>query len=394
VASGPAGRIIAEMSPGAALEKYLDTHDEILSIDGQSVSVLTWREVASRSHQENLELEVRRLDGETQRMVIPRRELLASIARQEVRWAAHNARVAALREESPLLRAGLQRDDVLLQVGKTPVYDPDKIRELVGAETTAEGGAAISCIVSRRGERVRLELPRAALASADGIEWQSFPPLAAVDPEGPAGKAGITTGSRIVRLGDKPIRSFEDLLEARKPLTAGQQVEVAWLDPSGAERTAAMTAGGPEYESDLGIDLRTPEVVVREGVLRSFVLGIERSVIVVKQVFLTLRSLIRGDVEAKNLSGPVGITHLFTKMAEMGWVKLLFWIAVVSVNLGVLNLLPFPILDGGHLFFLVIEKLKGSPVSFAVQEWATRFAFLAIIALALFVTYYDVGRLF
>ena len=66
----------------------------------------------------------------------------------------------------------------------------------------------------------------------------------------------------------------------------------------------------------------------------------------------------------------------------------------VSVNLGVLNLLPFPILDGGHLLFLLVEKIKGSPVSFGIQELVTKIAFVLIISLALFVTFHDVVRLF
>jgi regulator of sigma E protease len=90
----------------------------------------------------------------------------------------------------------------------------------------------------------------------------------------------------------------------------------------------------------------------------------------------------------------VGITHQLTIVVEQGtFTTLLYVLALISINLGLLNLLPFPILDGGHLLFLAIEKIKGSPVDVRVQEWAMNIAFFLILFLAVLVTFNDIRRL-
>ncbi len=101
----------------------------------------------------------------------------------------------------------------------------------------------------------------------------------------------------------------------------------------------------------------------------------------------------RRDVEAKNLAGPVGIIHIFSRVAEGSLVQLLFWMGMVSMNLAVLNLLPIPILDGGHLFFLLLEKMKGSPVSTKIQFASMQVALVLFLSLALYVTWNDITRL-
>ena len=133
--------------------------------------------------------------------------------------------------------------------------------------------------------------------------------------------------------------------------------------------------------------------ISKEGPITSFVLGFESSIVVAKWVYLTLKGLAKQEVAAKNLAGPVGVVHLIVRVSECGLGTLIYWLALISINLGILNLLPFPILDGGHLLFLLIEKIKGSPVSLKAQEIATTIAFFLIISLAIFVTYNDIQRL-
>ena len=105
------------------------------------------------------------------------------------------------------------------------------------------------------------------------------------------------------------------------------------------------------------------------------------------------RQLVRRGSLFQSTSDTEVIIHLIAKVSEYGIGTLIYWLALISVNLGLFNLLPFPILDGGHLLFLAIEKVKGSPVDVRIQEIATTIAFFLIICLALFVTYHDVLRL-
>jgi regulator of sigma E protease len=174
----------------------------------------------------------------------------------------------------------------------------------------------------------------------------------------------------------------------------GTQVALTWIEPGGTERQASVKLSMPNSEPLL-LPLEDVRTTIHAGPIAALGLGARRTIVVSKQVFLTLRGLIRRDVSAKNLAGPVGIVHQFTLVLAHGEIAhLLYWLAVISVNLGLLNLLPFPILDGGHLLFLAIEKIKGSPVDVRIQEWAINVAFFLILFLAVFVTFNDVKRLF
>jgi regulator of sigma E protease len=173
----------------------------------------------------------------------------------------------------------------------------------------------------------------------------------------------------------------------------GSEVRIEWREPEGAVRAASLKVRASRGPEALAFPVSFVERTVRAGVIESFGLGAKRTLVVSKQIFLTLKSLLRRDVSAKNLAGPVGIVHQFTVVLEHGKLSvLIYWLAIISVNLGLFNLLPFPILDGGHILFLAIEKIKGSPVDIRVQEWATNIAFLLIMFLALFVTFNDIKR--
>lgn len=111
------------------------------------------------------------------------------------------------------------------------------------------------------------------------------------------------------------------------------------------------------------------------------------------QVYLTLARLFQGSVPASQLQGPVGIFHTGTILAEKGGAYLLFFLGLISVNLAVINFLPIPIVDGGHMVFLAIEKIKGSPVSPGVQTAALYVGLAIIISVLLFTLYNDVARL-
>src|SRR5262249_52264966 len=151
--------------------------------------------------------------------------------------------------------------------------------------------------------------------------------------------------------------------------------EISWRTREGEEKKGTVTVGLEPMEP-LGVIDTVRQKKVQVGILESFPLGAKRTIISCKQIFLTLKSLIRRDVSAKTLAGPVGITYVLTKVAEQSSLtRLLYVLALISINLGLLNLLPFPILDGGHLLFLGIEKIKGSPVDVRIQEWAMNIAF-------------------
>ncbi len=114
---------------------------------------------------------------------------------------------------------------------------------------------------------------------------------------------------------------------------------------------------------------------------------------VMSSTYLTFARLAQGTVKVEHLKGPVGIAHLGTMIADRGFIWLLFFFALVNINLAVVNFLPIPITDGGHMLFLIWEQITGRPVSIAVQNAATLAGLVLIVAVFLFVTYNDISRL-
>jgi regulator of sigma E protease len=104
--------------------------------------------------------------------------------------------------------------------------------------------------------------------------------------------------------------------------------------------------------------------------------------------------MVIGEISVKNLSGPISIAQTAGRTASFGLTQFLKFLALVSISLGVLNLLPVPILDGGHLFYFLLEAIKGSPVSEAAQAFGQRVGLVILLGLMTLAFYVDIARLF
>ena len=136
------------------------------------------------------------------------------------------------------------------------------------------------------------------------------------------------------------------------------------------------------------------EILQASNPVQAISYGLDETWRMLAMTYLTLDRVARGTVDAKNLKGPVGIVQIGTQVSKQGLPELLMFLAIISVNLAVLNFLPIPILDGGQFLFLLIEKLKGSPVSPAVQDFATLAGLVILGGIFLFVTFNDLTNLF
>jgi len=114
----------------------------------------------------------------------------------------------------------------------------------------------------------------------------------------------------------------------------------------------------------------------------------------VQQVYRFLKQVVTTDVGVQHVAGPVGIFGMAMEHARLGWSDLLFFMAFLSINLAVINFLPMPIMDGGLMVFLILEKIKGKPLSFKAQMISTLVSLAAIILFGLFITVQDIGRFF
>ncbi|MBM3289496.1 MAG: PDZ domain-containing protein, partial [Candidatus Hydrogenedentes bacterium] len=144
----------------------------------------------------------------------------------------------------------------------------------------------------------------------------------------------------------------------------------------------------------VGIGFEPRKVFYRAPLARVLPEAMRETVKVVKLTVRTLTSLVSGDISARELGGPIMIYQITTTTARFGSAGDLISItALISVNLAIFNLLPLPVLDGGHLLFLGIEAIRRKPVSARVMDWVQQAGLMFIIGLMLFVTYNDIGRL-
>ena len=123
------------------------------------------------------------------------------------------------------------------------------------------------------------------------------------------------------------------------------------------------------------------------------VLAWDESTEIIQKTYLFISRLFTAEVSAKNIAGPIGVFHLTFRVAGAAFSKFIFIMALISVNLAIVNLLPIPVLDGGHLVFLVVEKIKGSPVSERIIEYVTYAGLAMLLTLVLYATKNDIVRL-
>ena len=133
---------------------------------------------------------------------------------------------------------------------------------------------------------------------------------------------------------------------------------------------------------------------VRYGPLDSVARAAERTWDVSTFTLKMLGRMVVGQVSLKNLSGPITIADYAGQSAQMGWLAYVSFLALISISLGVLNLMPVPLLDGGHLMYYVAEIVKGSPVSDRVMEVGQQVGMVLLFSLMAFALYNDISRLF
>ncbi len=202
-------------------------------------------------------------------------------------------------------------------------------------------------------------------------------------------------------------RSVQSTLGLRTLLSqhVGETVEVAWratrLDPvqksSFGVRADNLDAWQLRisYEIDpLSFKVLEKRVDAGGNPFVALSMGAKSVVQFVEQMVIFLTSVVTRRMSTQNVAGPVGIVDIAMRQAKSGWGDLLFFMAFLSVNLAVINFLPVPVLDGGMMLFLIIEKIKGKPLSFTAQMVSTLVGLAAIVVAALYVTIQDIGRLF
>lgn len=224
------------------------------------------------------------------------------------------------------------------------------------------------------------------------------PAVAGIVEQGSAADAaGIKVGDRILSFNGRTMDTYTDMVMYTR-IRPGEPVDVA-IERNG-QRLEVRTKIGAVMEDDgfgqkfrvgrLGIGAGEP-VVERVSLLRAPIVAVERTGQIVRTMVETLGQIVSGGRSVKELGGPLKIAQVSGQAATLGLESFIFFVALISINLGFINLLPIPMLDGGHLLFYGIEAVQRRPVSPQAQEWAYRSGLAVLMAMMLLVTFNDLS---
>jgi regulator of sigma E protease len=225
--------------------------------------------------------------------------------------------------------------------------------------------------------------------------------LARVGKDSPAEESGLLAGDKLIALNNEPLKDgWLDFSQKIKGYP-NEVVDIT-IERSGSEQIIKVSPKGVEQNGKLigylGVSPQSdiwPEeyrIEIGYGVFSAMSESISRTWNLVTLSFDMIGKLITGDVSVKNLSGPIAIAQGAGDSAGYGFVYFLGFLALISINLGIINLLPLPVLDGGHLLYYLIELLTGKPVPENIQEAGFKFGALALLALMSIALFNDFSR--
>lgn len=297
--------------------------------------------------------------------------------------------IAEVKPDSPASRAGLAAGDVIVRIKGETVNDFDDVRLLV----SMNAGTPMAVVYKRDGVEHTTTLtpiqtegdygPIGFAGITPGIE----PVIGRVEPGTPAAAAGLRSGDRIVAANGHPVRGFDSFATIsrnaiKKPITVdvlrgGQKVTVP-LAPTADENYTVLRGIIP------------PTKVLKLSLLPALQFSVKENWRILRFSFSAIGRLFRPEGSVKELSGPVNIARIVGQAMRHGWLEFLGVVAMISLQLGIMNLLPIPILDGGHIMVLLIEGIARRDLSLRVKERIQQVGFAALAMLMLVVLYNDV----
>ncbi|MBD8476335.1 sigma E protease regulator RseP [Pseudomonas sp. CFBP 8770] len=226
------------------------------------------------------------------------------------------------------------------------------------------------------------------------------PILAELDPNGPAQAAGLRTGDRLLALDGQPLGDWQQVVDLVRERPDSRIVLRVERDNAPLDVPVNLVSKGEGKAAGyLGAGVKPvewPPQMLREvsyGPLDAVVEGARRTWTMSVLTLDSLKKMLFGELSVKNLSGPITIAKVAGASAQSGFGDFLNFLAYLSISLGVLNLLPIPVLDGGHLLFYLIEWVRGRPVSDRVQGWGIQIGISLVVGVMLLALINDLGRL-
>jgi len=291
--------------------------------------------------------------------------------------------------------AGFQPGDCILAINDEPVGTwTDTGRTLI-----SHAGSPLVFTLSRGGEMASVTL-RPADGGIEGLQSFGLLPrqealVGAISPGMPAAAAGMQAGDRIVAIDEAPVTSWYDLRTLIQASNGKEQIFTVERDGQSLYLTiqpVRQEVNGNDYL--VGIVPHQESVFKRFGLIEAIRAGADRTVELVQLTLVFIQKLFAGHVSTKNIGGPITVVQIAGQAAQTDLSSILTILAFLSIQLGILNLLPIPILDGGHLFFNLFEIVLRRPLSLRVREIAQQVGLALLLMLMLLAFYNDIVRIF
>ena len=310
--------------------------------------------------------------------------------------------VTEVAEGSLAAQVGIQVGDRVETINGQKIYNVPRFDSQIWhpkADWISTYYQALYRTIQQHPEELHLGIRRGdtAMVVKMPVQWEL---TAVVHPE--TNSAGVYTGDTLVGINGKAV---ENAMLSAQLWEAGERVALGLIRDGNRETVELLprTRASDEVAEATGVPYGfgwtatlsgmtfgiPPRALPTYNLFTAFGKGLEASWLTVESIGRTLRQLISQEVSPKFLTGPIGIANVTSRMFNMGFASALFFIGFISVNLCIVNLLPIPIADGGQLLFFAVEKIRGRPLSVKKQAMVQRVSVVLMIALFLYITWFD-----
>jgi regulator of sigma E protease len=309
--------------------------------------------------------------------------------------------LGTMSSESPAVKAGLQRLDKVLSVDGRSVATWEEMDLIVGTNPRKE----LNFLVLRDGREQQIAVMveargREEIGTAGLVPFVTRPMVARVEPASPAARADLRPNDVIVKV-SAPNGVAEDQYAISPLISRNEGQEIEFILQRGDETLVkrlvpVRMAAGPDSSSPtqprIGFSFKSESDLQRFGLLDSLRQSVQRNIEITLLTFSVIKKLFTGEASLKVMSGPIDIAYYSGEAARLGGHALMGFMALISLQLGVFNLLPIPVLDGGVIFLLLLEGLIRRDLSLKVKERITQVGFVFLVALMGLVILNDLSK--